>query len=135
MWDPPHQISMDDVKLVHFHNFESLATTKGEMVESPEFECAGHKWKLQLYPGGHDESEDDEIAVALVCAIQSSECFRADYCINVNKADARNLHNQRLHPYSDSIFMLSFSAKDQERLDLRVVSRSELLEDKISLYK
>eukprot|EP00956_Cyclotella_meneghiniana_P026875 scaffold59175_cov36-Cyclotella_meneghiniana.AAC.2 len=34
-------------QIVHFHNFESLAESKGEVVESPKFLCAGQKWVLE----------------------------------------------------------------------------------------
>ena len=47
---PAADFPMDDGKLVHFHNFENL-TVRGEAVETPEFECAGHMWKLQLCTG------------------------------------------------------------------------------------
>ena len=75
---PCHDFRMDDVKQVHFHDFANLTAVKDEMVESPEFNCAGYKWKLQLYPGGDVDSftpnEDDDsftpsgwISVHLIC--------------------------------------------------------------------
>jgi hypothetical protein len=38
--------------LVHFHNFASLPSGKNEFVLSPEFRSFGHKWRVQIYPGG-----------------------------------------------------------------------------------
>jgi hypothetical protein len=47
----------DDTRLIHFHDFENLPHASGESVESPEFTCAGEKWKLVLYPGGRETSK------------------------------------------------------------------------------
>lgn len=121
---------MDDVKLVHFHNFESLTTTRGEMVESPEFECAGHKWKLQIYPGGHEDSDDGNIAVGLYCVIQPSERFYADHCINIKKNNATNFFDDSecfLYPYVGRFYEQPFSAGDHERLWVDFASRSDVL--------
>jgi hypothetical protein len=32
----------EDVKLIHFHNFEKLSTAEGVAIDSPEFLCAGN---------------------------------------------------------------------------------------------
>ena len=57
---PKPDFDKDDVNLVHFHDFKNLTTVRDEMVESPEFICAGHKWKLQLFPGGDAEEDRNE---------------------------------------------------------------------------
>ncbi|KAL3795976.1 hypothetical protein ACHAWO_013107 [Cyclotella atomus] len=64
----------------------------GEVVESPEFECAGHKWKLQLYPGGSESSMDGYIAVYLFAILPSefSEITMADLAFNIKKSDGQN---------------------------------------------
>eukprot|EP00956_Cyclotella_meneghiniana_P007523 scaffold10172_cov62-Cyclotella_meneghiniana.AAC.10 len=50
-------------QIVHFHNFESLAETKGDVVESPEFSYAGQKWVLQLYPHGDNASKNGRVSI------------------------------------------------------------------------
>jgi hypothetical protein len=80
------------VKLVHFHDFKSLTITKGEAVESPEFECAGYKWKLQLYPGGSDRSSDGYVALHMwgLLPSESSKIKLRDFMINIKKSDGLN---------------------------------------------
>eukprot|EP00804_Cyclotella_cryptica_P028555 CCRYP_015814-RA/>CCRYP_015814-RA protein AED:0.30 eAED:0.32 QI:0/0/0/1/1/1/2/0/277 len=60
---PTEQVS--EKHTVKFHDFESLTKTKGERVISPVFSCAGHKWILQLYPGGDVDSQDGMVAAYL----------------------------------------------------------------------
>ena len=43
---PPAEFSLEDIQIVHFHDFLDLTKTKNEAVYSPEFSCAGHKWML-----------------------------------------------------------------------------------------
>ncbi len=43
--------------LIHFPNFSEHSTTEGHRLESPEFECNGHKWALRLYPGGNTSAD------------------------------------------------------------------------------
>ena len=50
---------------VYFNGFVGLTTVKDEAVESPEFTCFGHKWKLAMYPGGDHESDDGYVALWL----------------------------------------------------------------------
>eukprot|EP00986_Skeletonema_menzelii_P003918 scaffold1277_cov137-Skeletonema_menzelii.AAC.1 len=39
-----------------FHGFADLPSAVGEYTLSPGFTCNGHKWCLQIYPGGERES-------------------------------------------------------------------------------
>ena len=50
---------------VRFGGFANLPSEKGEKVLSPEFTCFGYQWRLQLYPGGNNISEDGMVAVYL----------------------------------------------------------------------
>jgi hypothetical protein len=63
---PDSEILMDEeIKYVCFHDFKNLPVARGEVVVSPEFLCAGHKWTLHLYPGGSDEARDRYYSVFL----------------------------------------------------------------------
>jgi hypothetical protein len=61
-------------------------------VESPEFECAGHRWKLQLYPGGSDHSRYGFVSLSLVVLLpsESPDIKLKDYMMNVKKFDGQN---------------------------------------------
>jgi len=50
---------------VKFYGFADLPTTRDEYVISPEFSCFGHQWTCEIYPGGHSESDEGNVAVAL----------------------------------------------------------------------
>jgi len=50
---------------VCFHGFVDLTTTRDEYVESPEFSCLGTKWRLYIYPGGRDNSDEGYAAITL----------------------------------------------------------------------
>ena len=51
---------------IHYNGFEGLSSERDASVYSPEFTCFGHKWRLQIYPGGHSTTSDDGmIAVVL----------------------------------------------------------------------
>ena len=50
---------------VYFHGFADLTTTRDEAVVSPLFSCFGHQWRVDLYPGGDDGSDDGYVALDL----------------------------------------------------------------------
>ena len=45
---PPDMV----VARVHFHGFAGLPTRRGTKVTSPAFRCFGHRWTVEVYPGG-----------------------------------------------------------------------------------
>ena len=54
---------------IRFHEFEGLPAEKGSSVNytySPEFMCFGHKWRLQIYPGGGMDSDDGMVGASLI---------------------------------------------------------------------
>eukprot|EP00956_Cyclotella_meneghiniana_P024210 scaffold48315_cov57-Cyclotella_meneghiniana.AAC.5 len=54
-------------KIFHVHDFLGLEHTHGDndWIESPEFKCFGHNWRLEVYPGGTDEAEEGFMTVSL----------------------------------------------------------------------
>ena len=40
---------------LHFHDFATLSTERGEFVKSPEFMLLGNQWSVEMYPGGDEE--------------------------------------------------------------------------------
>ena len=61
---PPDDIDEWTTTVVRFHGFAKL-TTRGERVDSPEFSCFGHQWRLVLYPGGTANSHEGYAALNL----------------------------------------------------------------------
>jgi len=50
---------------VVFHNFSELSSKRGARTSSPVLECHGLKWKIQLYPGGHSKSSEEDDFITL----------------------------------------------------------------------
>ena len=90
---PPPDFSIEEVQLVHFHNFMSLATVKNSAVYSPKFTCAGTKWKLKVYPGGDSESERGMVAVYLIS--MSTSKIAVNFSVKIKKANGDNLDKSR----------------------------------------
>ena len=44
-------------------SWSALESVQGQYTSSPVMECAGHKWKLRVYPGGKAEKDDDTPAI------------------------------------------------------------------------
>ena len=104
---PSPEFHMEDVKLVHFHNFESLTTVMGEMVESPEFECAGHKWKLRIYPGGHHGNDEDLftltgfISVNLLLSSSESSVVEVNTALRLKTIHGGDYYGLRFYKYKE----------------------------------
>ena len=63
---PPDGISEGwTTTVVRFHGFTDLTTIRSECVSSPEFSCFGHQWRLNLFPGGDEVSDEGYVSVAL----------------------------------------------------------------------
>ena len=72
---PPKEWEGWESHLVHFHNFASLPSGKGECVKSPELRGFGHKWKVNMYPGGHSEAKAGNISLFLM------HCSEGDFSV------------------------------------------------------
>jgi hypothetical protein len=62
---PPNEWDGWESHLLHFHNFASLPSGKGEYVKSPELRSSGHEWRVQIYPGGNSEAKEGNISLFL----------------------------------------------------------------------
>jgi len=74
---PPKEWEGWESHLVHFHNFASLPSGKGEWMESPEFSSFGHKWRVIMYPGGHSEAEVGNISLYLELCSEEISLFNS----------------------------------------------------------
>ena len=75
---------------VRFHGFADLSTTRGEDVVSPEFACFGHKWVLDLYPGGIAGGSDDGM-VAVYLSNTSDESIKVQFGLRVRDAAGKEV--------------------------------------------
>eukprot|EP00956_Cyclotella_meneghiniana_P024552 scaffold49424_cov30-Cyclotella_meneghiniana.AAC.5 len=67
---------------IHVHNFLDLPDAKSgdNVVESPEFKCFGHTWRLEVYPAGdHDDVEDGDDFISVYIRNLSDEKITVDY--------------------------------------------------------
>ena len=80
---------MDDwtATVVRFHGFANLTTTRDESVESPEFSCFGHQWKVKLYPGGDEHTEEGYNAVDLIN--MSNTSIKIQWGMSVRNANGK----------------------------------------------
>jgi len=78
---PPDNFKGWTTTEVCFHRFADLTTTRGEGVTSPEFSCFGHRWVLDLYPGGKATSPEGYVAVALGNESNTSIKIQYDYSV------------------------------------------------------
>jgi hypothetical protein len=64
---PPADFDCWESKTFYIHNFLELPDTYGEenVVRSPPFFCLGHKWTLNVYPGGVDGVMDGWVSIGL----------------------------------------------------------------------
>jgi hypothetical protein len=51
--------------LIHFHHFADHPSPPGHRLDSPEFQCNGHKWSLRIYPGGNSTSNEGCVSLYL----------------------------------------------------------------------
>ena len=62
---------------VVFHDFAGLSSKRGDCTLSPVLECHGLKWRIALYPGGKESSNEKEVYVALFLTCMSSRNRRS----------------------------------------------------------
>eukprot|EP00956_Cyclotella_meneghiniana_P004957 scaffold6105_cov23-Cyclotella_meneghiniana.AAC.1 len=84
---PPSDYEVWETKIIHFHNFLDLSDTKGEdnFVYSPKFKCFGHTWRLRVFPGGDNASDDGYVSAYLYN--RSDEKITADWKLILLNAD------------------------------------------------
>ena len=74
---------------VRFHGFADITTEKGERVVSPEFSCFGHQWRVVLYPGGNEESNDRYVALGL--SNMSNQSIKLQFGYTVRDAAGKEI--------------------------------------------
>jgi hypothetical protein len=71
------------------HDFEKLPHERHERTKSSASLCHGYKWKLTLYPGGDDQSVEDEVRLYLYlrCVSAHQKKVKTKYTIRVPSAN------------------------------------------------
>ena len=104
---PPKDFEGWTTANVCFHGFANLTTTRGEGVESPQFSCFGHQWRLEIYPGGDVNSGEGYVAVEL--ANRSNTSIKLHYSFSVRNEDDK----EAVHTKSDIIEFAEVSCQVQ----------------------
>ena len=79
---------------VRLGGFANLPSEKDEEVLSPEFTSLGHKWRLQLYPGGNNKSDDGMVAIYLENLSDKSITIHFGCSIkDLNEKEVHTTHN------------------------------------------
>jgi len=84
---PPEGYKEWTAALVRFHGFANLTTTRS--IISPEFSCFGHQWRLDIFPGGRDNSTEGYIAVGL--SNMSNTSIEIQYCYSARNANGKEV--------------------------------------------
>ena len=80
---------------VCFHGFADLTTTRDEAVASPKFSCFGHRWLVDIYPGGDNDSDDGHVAVDLCNATNKPIKIQFGYSVR-DAAGKEVVHHEPL---------------------------------------
>eukprot|EP00984_Skeletonema_dohrnii_P004969 scaffold1761_cov78-Skeletonema_dohrnii-CCMP3373.AAC.2 len=48
-----------------FHGFADLPSAVGQCTRSPEFTCNGHRWCIDLFPGGDNQASMEHLSLFL----------------------------------------------------------------------
>jgi hypothetical protein len=67
--------------IVRFDDFAGLPAERDGYVLSEKFTCLGHEWRLELHPGGHENSDEGMVSVYLFKEPEKS--INIEYCICV----------------------------------------------------
>lgn len=86
---PPPNYQRWDTAEVHFHGFAELTTPPGDCVDSPEFTCLGHTWKLSLCPHGYQVWCQG--MVSLYLCNMSNKLISKEFSLNVRDSDGREI--------------------------------------------
>lgn len=90
---PPSKWEECGCHLVHFHDFEGLPSERDRAVCSPVFKCCNREWKLRLYPGGDEESDEGMVSLYLVNC--SGSKVHAWYALCIRSTDGRVLKEKQ----------------------------------------
>ncbi|KAL7524655.1 hypothetical protein ACHAXR_000664, partial [Thalassiosira sp. AJA248-18] len=101
---------------VRFHDFVNLPATRDVEANSPEFTCFGHQWRLTLYPGGEEDSDDEMIAAYLEHLSDESMKIRFGFYVRTKRDEAK--YNKVFAAYNFEPGMIKGTADFTERSDI-----------------
>ena len=91
---PPTNYSGWTTTEVQFHNFANLSTERDEDVSSPKFSSLGNPWRVDIYPGGRENS--DEGYVAILLSNMSNKSIKIEYGYRVRDATSNEVHHAKV---------------------------------------
>ena len=81
---------------VHIHGFANMPSERNAYVYSPEFMLSGNPWRLEIFPGGHEDAAEG--MVTLVLWNMSDKAIDIDYGFSVNDAFGKQVAYERSFP-------------------------------------
>ena len=117
---PPKEWEGWESHLVHFHNFASLPSGKGECVKSPKLRSSGHEWRVQFFPGGHSKAKAGNISLYLEL------CSNGDFSVQFHLS-IKNKSGGAVAETSDSPHKLGGKSSGCHDFALRDVTHADVL--------
>ena len=78
---------------VRFHNFANLSTETDEYEYSPQFSSLGHEWRLVIYPGGTEDSDEGYVVFDL--CNRSNRNIKLEYGYSVRDAAGKEVVHKK----------------------------------------
>jgi hypothetical protein len=100
---------------VKFDNFKELPSEKGHLVESTKLSCFGHEWRLDIYPGGHEEASDGMVTLSLH-RISKGKGLKIQFSFEIGKQDIniiRQITNDNEFYEGNSWGVWNFISRDE----------------------
>jgi hypothetical protein len=78
---------------VYFHKFARLSATRDVFVKSPKFTLLGNQWRLEIFPGGRDDSPEGMVSLDL--SNMSNKAIEIDFGFSVNDGNGKQVVYKR----------------------------------------
>ena len=126
---PPQEFEDWSTKEIRFHRFANLSTTRGARVESPEFSCLGHQWKLGIYPGGTEGTNRGHITIRLSNISNTGIEVKYGYSVKDVNGQMRNANAESIKTEEFGAFGSEGNAKYTSNFVLRSTIMGFLVND------
>jgi hypothetical protein len=81
-----------EITTVCCHGFADLPAERGKATKSPEFTCLDHRWYLEIYPGGDEDSADGSVAIFL-WSVDPKKSINIDFGFTVKDGEGGVVEN------------------------------------------
>ena len=106
--------------MVRFHGYVNLPTTRNVRIGSHEFSCFGHQWRIDIYPGGVDNSIEGYVAIQL--SNKSNTSIKIQWGYSVRDANGKEVEYHK--PQS---FEFAANGEDDDNWGSNFAKRSTIM--------